>query len=132
MGFHLTQLITQHSFLQSLMEGNRDERWQAQDLIQVIILLCHFQSLSSFCHGTGINLELDHERGLVYQTQCNNNNSSPGSSGQRSPVSMCVNVSGGSTPSDNAVSNVIQIFCWIKYVISTAYKCKKSTYFMEI
>lgn len=102
---HAPWLVTA-DLIKSLMEGKWDERWQAQDLLQVIILLCHFQSLCSFCHGTGINLELDHERGLVYQTQCNNNNASPpGSSGQRSPVRL----SGGSTPSDNATADVEQL-----------------------
>jgi len=45
----------------------REERWQHTDLLQVIVLLCHFQSLSTFCLGTGINLELDHESGLTYE-----------------------------------------------------------------
>jgi len=55
--------------IKSLMDTpHREERWQAQDLVQVIILLSHFQSLSSFCHGTGINPELDHESGLTYST----------------------------------------------------------------
>jgi len=53
--------------IKQLMEcRSREERWQPGDLLQVIVLLCHFQSLSTFCHGTGINLEVDHESGLTY------------------------------------------------------------------
>ena len=54
--------------LQQLIDCRvREERWQHTDLLQVIVLLCHFQSLSTFCLGTGINLELDHESGLTYE-----------------------------------------------------------------
>ena len=36
-------------------------RWQMPELLQAIVLLCHFHSVALFCQGAGINLEIDHQ-----------------------------------------------------------------------
>lgn len=46
--------------VERLCKGGIGWQWSHSELIQAIILLCHFHSLAIFCHGTGINLEVDH------------------------------------------------------------------------
>ena len=47
--------------LYSLQELIHGQKWQLQELVQAIVLLCHFHSVAIFCQGTGVNLEIDHD-----------------------------------------------------------------------
>lgn len=62
---HRPWLVTAEH-IKSLCQGDRSTRWQVSDLVQAIVLMCHFHSLAGFCHSTGINLEIDHQRAHVY------------------------------------------------------------------
>lgn len=46
--------------IQALCKGGSGWQWSQSEIVQAVMLLCHFHSLSIFCHGTGINPEIDH------------------------------------------------------------------------
>lgn len=50
--------------IKKLCAGEKGWQWSQSELIQAIVLLCHFHSLAVFCHGTGINLEIDHMQAI--------------------------------------------------------------------
>jgi len=52
--------------IKRIIEGERNHRWQIQDLVQAIVILCHFHALAVFCHSVGINLEIDHDERHVF------------------------------------------------------------------
>ncbi|CAK8682636.1 unnamed protein product [Clavelina lepadiformis] len=54
---HRPWLVTQ-KHIKELIHG---QKWQLQELVQAIVLLCHFHSVAIFCQGTGVNLEIDHD-----------------------------------------------------------------------
>nr|XP_039250286.1 sestrin-3-like [Styela clava] len=60
---HRPWLITVHH-IKELCAGGKGWQWSQSELIQAIVLLCHFHSLAIFCHGTGINLEIDHMQAI--------------------------------------------------------------------
>jgi len=47
--------------LQKLTLLDSGSRWQMPELLQAIVLMCHFHSVALFCQGAGINLEIDHQ-----------------------------------------------------------------------
>lgn len=52
--------LVNETHIERLCKGGNGWQWSQSELVQAVILLCHFHSLSIFCHGTGVNLELDH------------------------------------------------------------------------
>lgn len=46
--------------IQQLIVGRDGWQWSLAELVEAIILICHFHSLATFCLGTGVNLEIDH------------------------------------------------------------------------
>lgn len=46
--------------IEKLCRGGPGWQWSHSELLQALVLLCHFHSLAIFCHGSGINLEIDH------------------------------------------------------------------------
>ena len=40
-------------------DPNPVDRWQLQELVQALVLLCHHHSVSHFCHATGVLPEID-------------------------------------------------------------------------
>nr|XP_002129228.1 sestrin-3 isoform X2 [Ciona intestinalis] len=65
---HRPWLVTAQDF-KDLTEGDAASRWQHSQLAQAVVLLCHFHGLAIFCHGTGVNLELDHSKAHSFHTR---------------------------------------------------------------
>ncbi|XP_043915934.1 sestrin-2-like [Protopterus annectens] len=78
---HRPWLITKEHIEALLKTG--ENSWSLAELIQAVILLVHFHSLSSFVFGCGVNPELDLEGGHVFRPpsprDCYLVGSSPGS-----------------------------------------------------
>lgn len=49
--------------VQNLAKG--EDNWSMSELMQAVVLLIHFHSLSSFVYGCGVNPEADHPNGHV-------------------------------------------------------------------
>uniref|UniRef100_H2ZKF0 Sestrin 2 n=1 Tax=Ciona savignyi TaxID=51511 RepID=H2ZKF0_CIOSA len=81
---HRPWLVTAQHF-KNLTEGEPSTRWQHSHLVQVVVLLCHFHSIAIFCHGAGVNLELDHPRAHAFHTTTSTSPRSNTSSGAATP-----------------------------------------------
>ncbi|KAL3883232.1 hypothetical protein ACJMK2_029519 [Sinanodonta woodiana] len=67
--------LIKKSHIEKLTKGN----WSMSEVVQALILMAHFHSLSSFVYGCGITTEIDHEGGHSYscpQPMDSNSNSS--------------------------------------------------------
>ncbi|XP_033492025.1 sestrin-2 isoform X1 [Epinephelus lanceolatus] len=63
---HRPWLITQQH-IQELVCPGAEARWSLAELINVVVLMAHAHSLSSFVWGCGLNPEPDHIGGYTYQ-----------------------------------------------------------------
>jgi len=50
--------------VQNLAKGA--DNWSMSELMQAVVLLIHFHSLSGFVYGCGVNPEADHPNGHVF------------------------------------------------------------------
>ena len=82
--------------LQKLTLLDSGTRWQLPELLQAIVLLCHFHSVAIFCQGAGINLEIDHQvedyfNVLDTRTSTDGSSSSPSTTNKRKDSSNSAN-----------------------------------------